>query len=132
MQYPSVFRRYLSALLDVLILWFGAFLIIQIPGLADSNLRVAIPIAVLVLAYEPILTTYVCTAGQWLFRYRVRTFDGHERISIGQAYGRLVLKYLLGIISILTIPSRKDRRAIHDFASETIVIEVADASGQAP
>ena len=36
---------------------------------------------------------------------------------------RLEIKYILGGISILTNPSRADRRAIHDFATDTIVIE---------
>jgi len=36
------------------------------------------------------------------------------------------VKYLLGIISMLTIPARADRRAIHDFATDTIVIEAAN------
>jgi uncharacterized RDD family membrane protein YckC len=123
--YPSVFRRYLSALLDLLVIWMGVFLIIQIPALSGSNQTIGIVVGVFVLTYEPVLTSYFCTAGQWLFRFRVRTFDGHNQISIGHAYGRLIIKYLLGIISILTIPSRADRRAIHDFATDTIVIEAS-------
>ena len=123
MNYPSVFRRYLATLLDFLIVWSGVYLLIQIPGLAESNLRIGIIVGIFVLTYEPLLTTYLCTVGQWLFRYRVRTFNGHDHISPGRAYGRLLIKYLLGVISILTIPSRPDRRAIHDFATGTIVIE---------
>lgn len=127
MQYPSVFRRYLSTLFDLLVIWVGVYLITRIPGLADSGLAIAVTVALLLVAYEPVLTTYFCTAGQWLFRIRVRTFAGKKHISLGQAYGRLFVKYLLGTISILTIPARIDRRAIHDFASKTIVIEAADA-----
>jgi uncharacterized RDD family membrane protein YckC len=126
--YPSLFRRYLATLFDLLVIWFGVFLIIQIPALSGSSQKIGIVVAVFVLTYEPLLTTYLCTAGQWLFRFRVRTFDGHKRISVGHAYGRLIIKYLLGAISMLTIPSRPDRRAIHDFSTETIVIEAsADA-----
>ena len=123
MTYPSVFRRYVATLLDVLVVWSGVYLLIQVPGLAESNARIGIIVGIFVLAYEPLLTTYLCTFGQWLFRYRVRTFNGHNRISLGHAYGRLLIKYVLGAISILTIPSRADRRAIHDFATDTIVIE---------
>jgi uncharacterized RDD family membrane protein YckC len=72
MIYPSVIRRYLASLLDLLVVWSGVYLLIQIQGLAKSNLRIGI---------------------------------------------------ILGGISILTIPSRADRRAIHDFATDTIVIE---------
>jgi uncharacterized RDD family membrane protein YckC len=128
MQYPSVIRRYLSTLLDLLVIWLAVFLITRAPGLADSGMAITAAVIIFVLAYEPILTTYFCTAGQWLFRFRVRTNSERDRISIVQAYGRLFVKYLLGVISILTIPARADRRAIHDFTTETIVIEAADDS----
>jgi uncharacterized RDD family membrane protein YckC len=92
---------------------------------ATDPKRTAAVIAPVVLIYEPMLKAIRCTIGQWVFRLRVRTFDGGERISSPQAYGRLFVKYLLGAISILTSPARPDRRAIHDFATETIVIEAA-------
>ena len=123
MNYPSVFRRYLSTLLDLLILWSWLYLATRVPALVDSKWGVAVVVAPVFLLYEPFLTAYRCTIGQWVFRLRVRTFDQRDRISILQAYGRLLVKYFLGAISILTIPARADRRAIHDFATETIVIE---------
>lgn len=125
MIYPSVFRRYLSTLLDILILWGWIYAVTRVPAVVDSNWTAAALIAPVVLIYEPMLTAFRCTIGQWVFRLRVRTFDGGERISVPQAYGRIFVKYLLGAISILTIPARPDRRAIHDFATETIVIEAA-------
>ncbi len=125
MNYPSVFRRYLSTLLDLLILWFCLYLTTRIPALIDSKWGVVMVFAPIVLLYEPLLTAYRCTVGQWIFRIRVRTFDERHRISVFQAYSRLFVKYLLGTISVLTIPARADRRAIHDFATKTIVIEAA-------
>ncbi len=125
MNYPSIFRRYLSTLLDVLVLWSWVYVVTRVPTLVESDWAVAAVVAPVILTYEPFLTAYRCTIGQWVFRLRVRTFESQSRISIPQAYGRLFVKYLLGVISILTIPSRSDRRAIHDFASETIVIEAA-------
>lgn len=123
MIYPSVFRRYLSTLLDVLILWSWIYAVTRIPVVVESNWAAAAAIAPVVLMYEPILTAFRCTVGQWVFRLRVRTFEGKSRISVPQAYGRLIVKYVLGIVSILTIPAQKDRRAIHDLTTETIVIE---------
>jgi len=125
MIYPSVFRRYLSTLLDVLVLWSWIYIVTRVPITVESNWIAAAVIAPVILTYEPMLTAFRCTVGQWVFRLRVRTFEGGERISIPQAYGRLFVKYVLGAISILTIPARPDRRAIHDFATETIVIEAA-------
>ena len=126
MNYPSVFRRYLSTLLDVLLLWCWVFAVTRIPAVTESNWTVLAAIAPVILTYEPVLTAFRCTAGQWVFRIRVRKFDGGERISVSEAYARLLVKYLLGIISMLTIPARADRRAIHDFATDTIVIEAAN------
>lgn len=128
MTYPSVFRRYLSTLLDVLLLWCWVYAVTRVPVVVESNWIAAAVIAPVILTYEPMLTAFRCTIGQWIFRLRVRTFEGGERISIAQAYGRLFVKYLLGAISILTIPARKDRRAIHDFATETIVVEATNDS----
>ena len=126
MVYPSVFRRYLSTLLDVLLLWCWVFAVTRIPAVTESNWTVLAAIAPVILTYEPVLTAFRCTVGQWVFRIRVRTFDGGQRISVSEAYARLLVKYLLGIISMLTIPARADRRAIHDFATDTIVIEAAN------
>lgn len=56
-------------------------------------------------------------------RIRVRTPDGNNRIGIAHAFMRMVVKYLLGLISFLTVPARKDRRAIHDLAARSIVVE---------
>jgi uncharacterized RDD family membrane protein YckC len=39
------------------------------------------------------------------------------------------VKYLLGVISFLTMPTRSDRRAIHDLAAETIVVEASAGVG---
>ncbi len=126
MIYPSVFRRYLSTLLDMFLLWCWVYAVTRFPAITESNWTVVAAIAPVILTYEPMLTAFRCTIGQWVFRIRVRTFEGGERISVPQAYGRLIGKYFLGIFSMLTIPARKDRRAIHDFATDTIVIEAAD------
>ena len=126
MNYPSVFRRYLSTLLDLSILWSCLYMATRVPALVDSGWGVAAVVAPIVLLYEPVLTAYRCTVGQWIFRLRVRTFDERGRITVLQAYSRLFVKYFLGAISVLTIPARADRRAIHDFATETIVIEATE------
>ena len=131
MSYPSVFRRYLSTLLDLLLLWCWVYAVTRVPAVVETNWIAAALILPVLLAYEPVSTAFRCTVGQWVFRIRVRTFEDRNRISIPQAYGRLFVKYLLGAISILTIPARRDRRAIHDFTTQTIVIEAADDKHQA-
>lgn len=127
MKYPNLLRRYTATLLDLFALWCILYAISQTPMLTQRGaLAYGIFAASLVL-YEPLLTTYACTLGQALMRIRVRRFGSLERISLDQAFGRLIVKYLLGTISILTVPARQDRRAIHDFSTGTIVIDAGNA-----
>jgi uncharacterized RDD family membrane protein YckC len=53
---------------------------------------------------------------------RVRTNESFEKISVPAAYLRVVIKILLGIISLLSITFTKERRAVHDFAAGSVVI----------
>lgn len=132
MSYPNALRRYVAMLIDALVVWMLVFSIVRLTETAGSETLMIVLIVIVVAAYEPLSTAYACTLGQALMRFRVRTFEGLRRITIARAYGRFALKYLLGVISFLSMPVRSDRRAIHDLVSETIVIEAADADRQAP
>ena len=126
MKYPNVLRRYLATLIDLFALWCVVYGFSRVPNVAASGALVYWALGLALLLYEPLLTTYACTLGQAAMRIRVRTPDGLKHIRLDQAFGRMVVKYLLGIISSLTVPARKDRRAIHDLSSGTIVIAAAD------
>lgn len=125
MRYPSALRRYVGTVVDAMVVWGLLFSLVRLGAATGlSSVGVALGIGAIVV-YEPLSTVYGCTLGQALMRFRVRTVERLNRIGIAQAYGRFVLKYLLGIISFVTMPARSDRRAMHDLASETIVIEAA-------
>jgi uncharacterized RDD family membrane protein YckC len=125
MKYPNVLRRYLATLIDMFALWCIVYGVSRLPNFAESGAVMYWALGLALLLYEPMLTTYACTLGQALMRIRVRTPDGLKRVRLDQAIGRMIVKYLLGMISFLTVPARKDRRAIHDLSSGTIVIEAA-------
>jgi hypothetical protein len=78
----------------------------------------------LFLVYEPLCTTLGCTLGNYIKRIRVKkaTNTAH-RINFLQAVIRYVLKVLLGWISFLTIHSNNQKRAIHDFASGSVMVK---------
>ena len=125
-QYPTILRRYLATFIDgILIL----FLFILISSLLQSEsktitiTRVGI-VLILFFIYEPFCTSKLCTIGQKVTGIRVRKLNNIEKISIFYAYIRIFVKIFLGIISFLTIPISKDRRAIHDFAVGSVVIRV--------
>jgi len=122
-KYPNVLRRYLATLLDLFAWWSLIYAMSLVPSITEHGALAYSLFGLSFLLYEPLLTTYACTLGQAIMRIRVRTKDELKRVTLDQALGRMIVKYLLGIISFLTVPARKDRRAIHDLASDTIVIE---------
>jgi uncharacterized RDD family membrane protein YckC len=92
----------------------------------ESEAWVLALFGLLVVLYEPILTVYWCTLGQAAMRMRVRDEKTLERISISQAYTRVLVKYFLGWISFLTLPFQKRRQAVHDLFTNTLVVEARD------
>jgi uncharacterized RDD family membrane protein YckC len=125
-EYPSLLRRYLAALVDAIVAFctaalIGKFLSVIYPTAGDSLLWVFFGTF---LVYEPLFTTYAATLGQYLFRYRVKQLDGAKRIKLWQAVPRYVSKVVLGIVSLLTIPKSRHRRAIHDLLTRTVVVSI--------
>jgi len=127
-RYPNLLRRYLGAMIDGILIILLVVLIGQLPFYPSGNEATGVLVFLLVLAnYEPILVTFVCTAGQAIMRFRVRDFATGGRVPIWRLYVRVVVKTFLGIISFLTLPARHDRRAIHDLAAKTLVVEASEA-----
>ena len=128
MKYPNVLRRYLATLLDLFAWWCLIYAMSRVPSITEHGDLAYGLFGLSFLLYEPLLTTYACTLGQAMMRIRVRTKEGLKRVRPDQAFGRMLVKYFLGIISFLTVPARADRRAIHDLSSGTIVIEASSAN----
>jgi len=125
--YPNLLRRYLGAVIDLITIILIVVLIGQLK-LFEGNKEIGVFVFLLVLAnYEPILTTFLCTAGQAAMRFRVRDVATGTRAPIWRLYIRVVVKAMLGIVSFLTLPARQDRRAIHDLAAHTLVVEASKA-----
>jgi len=121
---PTILRRYLSTFIDgvfILFVFIFASLAIDSDSVLAGYARIAVFLGMFFL-YEPIFTSRFCTLGQKITGIRVRTIGSHKNISIPAAYLRIVIKLLLGFISLLSIPFTRDRRAIHDFASGSVVI----------
>ena len=123
MTYPNLLRRYLASVIDLLAVMFIVYLYSRTPLYTPGEDSGALVFFAVLLSYEPLLTVFLCTLGQAILRFRVRRAEDSTKISLAQAYVRLVVKYALGIISFLTMPARRDRRSIHDLAAGTIVLE---------
>jgi uncharacterized RDD family membrane protein YckC len=124
-------RRYTSSAIDVLLVLGAAM---TIAGLLQSEAvgvvaaRVLL-IVFLVVNYEPILISKRQTVGQWMMGIRVRQRSSPgERISLPRAYLRTLLKLLFGTLSFFTMGFNKERRALHDLATGSIVLNDRDAT----
>ena len=123
-EYPTILRRYMATFIDGLLI---IFLLIFVSYLLHDESSVVTGTRVILIfglffIYEPFCTSKLCTLGQKLMGVRIRQQLNLEKISLASAYIRLFIKIILGIISFLTIPFSKDRKAIHDFAARSIVI----------
>ena len=125
-RYPMLVKRYQSVMIDF-VLWCS-LMIISMAFFGDSEIRQPLMIAIGVffaLVYEPLLTTYAATLGQYAIGIRVRDArKPNKRINILQAYIRILVKYLLGWISFVTINFNPKHRAIHDLAGSSVVIRI--------
>ena len=122
--YPTLLRRYLSTIIDGILI-VASFLIIPSILYQDAELariaRIIILLSML-LIYEPLCTSKLCTIGQLITGIRIRRRKDYRKISIFSAYIRIIVKSLLGLISFFTIPVTREKRAIHDFAVNSVVI----------
>jgi uncharacterized RDD family membrane protein YckC len=122
---PTIKARYISMLIDVLIIILissaisSVFEIIgKVPGFVKGILFV-----VVVLFYEPILVSSGSTIGQLIMHLRVRNFKHpDQKLIFHLAVLRTLVKILLGWLSFVTVTFNVNRRAIHDFASGSIII----------
>ena len=128
-KYPTLQMRYLSSLIDGMLLLFAV--VIGTIAYQGGNQTVhearVFFLVVFVMSYEPILTSQLCTVGQKCIGIRVRRYsDQSQRISLGRAYWRTFLKGLLGAYSFFAMGFNKQRRAAHDYAARSIVVEASD------
>ncbi len=128
--YPDLKTRVQSIFIDTILMVVSIFLagvildkINPSQDEEDGIARAVIFISIWGI-YEPVAMTLGCTLGNYLMKIRVKRFaDNKRKINLLQAYVRFVVKVLLGWISFLTINSNKERRAIHDFASGSVMLE---------
>lgn len=122
--YPSLAKRYKALFIDSILVFF--ILIVIMILVQDSEFRTPLMVSaagLILLTYEPLLTSYSRTVGQRLMKIRVGRLDNPmQRINLLRAYLRWFIKGLLGWISFVTIHFNRNRRAIHDLVSDSVVI----------
>jgi hypothetical protein len=124
-RYPVLITRYKASLIDGFIFFFTMIEVMVIFDESTYRPPVMISLALaFVFLYQPLLTVYSATIGQRIMNIRVRSHhDPAQRIQLWQAYVRVVLKTLLGWVSVLSIHMNDEHRAIHDLAGMSVVVE---------
>lgn len=124
-ELPTLTTRYKSILIDAIcitLLFIGIATIFEKIGNIPDSVR-GVTFVVVILLYEPILVSLGCTIGQFLMGIRVRDFKNPEtKLNPILILVRFGVKVLLGWISFLTTTFNKNRRAIHDYASGSIMV----------
>lgn len=124
--YPSLSERVQSTFIDTV---FIVFLMFMASNVLDQYDHVPDWVRMVLFfgiwgVYEPLSTCLGFTIGNYVKNIRVRRVsDTSRRISLLQAYVRYILKFSLGWLSFLTMHSNTQRRAIHDFAGDSVVIK---------
>ena len=131
-MYPSLLRRYLATVIDLIVVLFILYLFAHSPLYHGDNGEAVIWPLFLFVVYEPLCNRYGTTVGQLLMHFRVRTIKGHQRVPLWRGIIRVLTKYLLGIISFIRMPVQKQRRALHDLISGTVALEARSLHGLTP
>lgn len=125
-QLPTLVRRIKALTIDTLLI----LLIFTITSMTIGSLGgvvTAIKVGILVfcfLIYEPLsLSLKGATLGHMLMGLNVKKYQNTaQNPSFLSALLRLIVKALLGWISLIYVSFNKDKRAIHDIASSSIVL----------
>lgn len=127
-KYPELSARIQSTFIDTLFIVLLMFVFSSILDRIHDPpewLHIVMFVGIWMI-YEPLCTTLGCTIGNYLKGIRVRSVgDISKRINIFQALIRYALKVMLGWLSFLTIHQNTERRAIHDLAAGSVMINVS-------
>jgi len=126
LTYPGVSDRVKAAVTDSFIIvgfmFIAAYSFSQFESVPD-NLRIMTFIFIFGL-YDPIFTSFLgATLGHMAMNLRVRSKnDNEKKINFPIAIIRFIVKFFLGIVSLLTVGNNKKHLAIHDLVAGSIVI----------
>lgn len=122
-EYPPLVKRIQALFVDsILILLLFSLSSVLLENGAATWLKVSIYVFAIFL-YEPTLIAFTGnTIGQKLVGIKVvRHTQKMQNLSIIKALLRVIVKFLLGWISFLSITFNSEKRGLHDLASGSIV-----------
>lgn len=125
-NYPGVSERVKATVMDSMVIVFmiiGATYLFEQFDDVSATVRTAAFVFIFGL-YDPVMTSvFGATLGHRSMGIRVSKGSDHQqKIAFPLAMVRYVIKALLGWLSLLTVGSSKDKRAIHDMAVGSVVL----------
>ena len=82
-----------------------------------------IAFAFIFILYDPLMVSlFGSTIGHRMSNLKVQRLDSGEKINLGLAIIRFLIKATLGWISFFTVSTNKNRQAIHDSIINSIVV----------
>ena len=137
LQYATILRRFGAILLDSLLVIIPMYTIIGILYMTTAEGQqpnelvnlISLPFALISLVYEGMMLKYKDgqTLGKMAMKVRVVRPDGSS-ISSGQAWGRVVMRTILGCLWIVDyIPAffTPEKTTLHDMVAGTRVVDVS-------
>ena len=126
-KYAILPDRVKAVVIDGIVLIVLMYTVTEIFALFDevpNFLRVIAFIFVFIL-YDPILTSkYGATIGHSFAKISVkRDDDDVKNLLFHKALLRFLIKFSLGWVSLLTVTGSEKRKALHDFAADSVMIE---------
>jgi len=126
-HYAALPHRIKAAIIDGIIIIVAMYGIVELFAFFETiptYLRIMAWISIFIL-YEPLLVSrFSGTVGHMYVGLIIKREDNPlKNISFPLAIVRFIVKVCLGWISFLTISANTKRKAIHDFAAGSIVLE---------
>ncbi len=126
MNYPGLLERVKALIADsvciILFMMTLSYLYSSLDNVSDTVRKISF--LFVFFLYDPIFTsTFGGTIGHMIIGLRVKKQSEYKQnINLFQAILRYIVKALLGWLSLLTVLSNKEKRAIHDLASGSIIL----------
>ncbi|WP_047417003.1 RDD family protein [Cellulophaga sp. Hel_I_12] len=125
-SYAVLPERVKAAIIDSIVLIVMMYAVSELFGVFETvpdSFRILAFISIFIL-YDPILTSiYGGTIGHSFSKILVKSAKNPlKNISFPLAIIRFIIKFFLGWLSLLTVTSNEKRKALHDFAVNSIVI----------
>ncbi len=126
-KYPFLIQRIEAVFIDLCIYVLLMIIATQIFELFDNPLPRAriITLFSIFFMYDPIMISFCGgTIGHLMIGIRVKQYKLESKnLFVILAFFRFLVKILLGWLSFLTVSTTKEKRAIHDILSGSVVIQ---------